>query len=266
MYSGLCDGLFVRRCPSFPRRVAIYKDVVLMALREIKRLFERGNVCVCGLRGTGKDMLIANVTARRRLPYISNVDYGGEYHPFSPYEFDIGGNTYDNFINGNIRHYIYPYPDGYDVYISDVGVYFPSQYCNELNRKYAHFPTFYALSRQLGDCNVHFNVQSLNRAWDKLREQSDTYVLCLGCKVILGIVFQKVRIYDKYESALNKVLPYPLRVPLFASPQTRFNVKMVKATYEANHGTIKTRFLVYRNKSTYDTRIFRKMLEEGGAV
>ncbi len=33
-----------------------------MRLKHIIRLFETGNVCVCGLKGRGKDMLMANVT------------------------------------------------------------------------------------------------------------------------------------------------------------------------------------------------------------
>lgn len=46
-----------------------------MGIRNIKRMFEDGNVCVVGLRGRGKDMLFANIIARRRKEYISNTDY-----------------------------------------------------------------------------------------------------------------------------------------------------------------------------------------------
>ena len=46
-----------------------------MFKRKILTLFKKGNVSICGLRGTGKDMLTANVIARRKRPYISNIDY-----------------------------------------------------------------------------------------------------------------------------------------------------------------------------------------------
>lgn len=93
-------------------------------LNKIIRLFEAGNVCVCGLRGRGKDMLFANVIARRSAPYVSNTDYGGQRMRFAPRDFDCGGNTYKNFISGEITPYVYPFPDSTDIYISDAGVYF----------------------------------------------------------------------------------------------------------------------------------------------
>lgn len=175
-------------------------------MRKIIKLFNQGNVSVCGLRGTGKDMLFANVAVRRGLPYVSNTDYGGQYIPFDPSVLDCR-NTYRDFINGTLSPYVYPYADGTDFYIADGGIYFPSQYQGDLCKAYGYLSTFMALSRHLGDCNVHYNVQNLNRMWDKIREQSDIYIRCCWCKVIFGIVFQKVIIYEKYESAVNRVPP-----------------------------------------------------------
>lgn len=40
-----------------------------MSLRKIIKLFDKGNVMVCGLRGDGKDMLMSNVVQRRKKPY-----------------------------------------------------------------------------------------------------------------------------------------------------------------------------------------------------
>lgn len=233
-----------------------------MALGYFIGLFKNGNVCVTGLRGTGKDMLIANVVKRRKKPYISNVDYTGDalYIPLDMNKFDISENTYKNFISGDIKPYHYPYPDGIDVYLSDVGVYFPSQYCNELNRDYKYFPIYMALSRQLADNSVHCNVQNLNRAWDKIREQSDTYIYCRWCKVILGIVFQKVTIYDNYETCLARMKTPKVKVPLF-DKQARMHARIYLDQFKNTHGEIKTRFLIYRNKSNYDTRIFKRILE-----
>lgn len=230
-----------------------------MFLPPIIRMFEDGNVAVVGLRGRGKDMLIANVVMRRKIPYVSNVDYGGIHYPFVPFDFDCGSNTYKNFISGNVNPYVFPFPDGTDVYISDAGVYFPAQYCNELNRDYGYFASFMALSRHLGQCNVHFNVQNLNRCWDKIREQCDHYILCNDCKVIFGFVFQQVTIYEKYQSAVDRVPVFPVRRPIL-NPTRIQNWELARANYLISHGVIKRKFLIYRNRSNYDTRIFKRIL------
>lgn len=230
-------------------------------MKRILKLFRAGNVCVCGLRGRGKDMLFANVAVRRGLPYVSNTDYGGDHKPFIPMNFDCGGNTYENFLYGNVKPYEFPYDDGTDIYISDAGVYFPAQHCKELNRNFGYISTFMALSRHLGECNVHFNVQNLNRVWDKIREQSDIYIMCNWCKVFFGkLVMESVTVYETYESAVNRVPPYK-------APKVRLNadrkltVQMEKQRYRIAHGEIKRYTLIYFNKSNYDTRVFKKMLE-----
>lgn len=241
-----------------------------IGLKKIIRMFDCGNCCVFGLRGRGKDMLFANVILRRTdrrtkevLPYVSNVDYGGSYIPFVPDKFDCGKNTYENFISNDLLFYRYPYPDGCDLYISDAGVYFPSQYCKELNKRYGYFCTYFALSRHLGQANCHVNVQSLGRCWDKIREQSDTYISCRSCRVLFGkLVVQKVWVYEKYESALNNVPPY--RRPFSGGgSQTRAQVAIEKQKYFINYGRIKPMTLIYVNKSRYDTRAFRYKLEAG---
>ena len=228
-------------------------------MRKIIQMFHDGNVAVVGLRGRGKDMLIANVVMRRKKPYVSNVDYGGEHFDFVPSAFDCGKNTYKNFISGNVTPYVFPFPDGTDVYVSDAGVYFPAQHCNELNRDYGYFSSFMALSRHLGQCNVHFNVQNLNRCWDKIREQCDQYIMCNRCIVFFGIVFQVVTIYDKYQSAVDRVPLFPVRRPFFNMDRIQ-RWELAKAQYLISHGEIKRRLLIYRNRSNYDTRIFRKIL------
>lgn len=235
-------------------------------MKKIIKLFEAGNVCVCGLRGRGKDMLFANVAVRRGLPYVANIDYGGDHIHFDPLNYTCGGNTYDNFIDGNIRPYIYPHEDGTDIYVSDAGIYFPAQYCKELNKKYGFLSTFMALSRQLGECNFHFNVQNLNRVWDKIREQSDIYIMCNICKVFFGKwVLQRVTVYEKYESAVDRVPPY--RAPrIRLNNDRKLNLAMEKQRYRTAHGDIKVYTLLYRNKSTYDTRQFKKILENAKGI
>ena len=234
-----------------------------MRIRKIVRLFEDGNVCVCGLRGRGKDLLMANVAVRRKLPYVSNVDYGGDQRQFRPMDYDCGKNTYKNFISGKVKKYVYSHPDGTDLYISDAGVYFPAQYCNELNRDYGYFASFMALSRHIGDCNVHFNVQNLNRCWDKIREQSDCYIMANGCVVLFGkIVIQMVTLYELYDSALKRVPPFRLQRPLL-NRDRQFQWEIQKSNYDIAHGSIRRKLLIYLHKSDYNTRYFKEVLENG---
>jgi hypothetical protein len=241
-------------------------------MRQIIKLFRNGSVIVTGLRGRGKDMLMSNVVVRRNEPYISNIDYGGKFLPLELDKLTCGYNTYKDFLDGTVKKYAYPYADGIDIYMSDLGIYMPSQYCSELNKGYGYIPTLQALIRQLGDSSFHCNCQNLNRVYDKVREQADQYIWCCWCKVIPlnkvlpwvnPIVIQKVRIYDKYESCLNRMLPFGVRVPLFADNNTKMMWKLQRQQYNSTHGTIKERILIYTHKSKYDTRYFKEMLNNG---
>jgi hypothetical protein len=259
-----------------------------MFFRSVSKYFKQGNVCVTGLRGTGKDMLFANVVARDKRPYISNVDYKAKsvYIPLDFSRLDPK-NNYQQFISGDIVPYDYPYPENVDIYVSDAGVYFPSQFCNELNKAYSKMPVFQALSRQLGDCNFHVNVQNLNRCWDKIREQSDIYISCQKCVVFSNIpvighlpilgrllgntVFQSVIIYDKYQSCLDRVKPYRhMKTPFTLNSQSRAMYKSkdleLHRQFEQSFGKVRKRFIVYRNKSNYDTRLFKSILKGGATV
>lgn len=224
-------------------------------------MFERGNVSISGKRGTGKDMLTANIITRRKKPYISNMNYGGQWLPFEYEKIAMNGNIYRDFLQGKLKPYVYPYEDDIDLYISDAGVYFPSHYCNELNKEYKTLPTYFALSRHLGLSNCHVNSQALGRVWDKIREQSDQYIVCLGCRVILGFVFQRVAIFDRYESAVQVMPKLRLPHPLFEHKRERLARKTAEEMYRAQHGSIRYGILVYRNKSKYDTRAFKTMLQ-----
>ena len=236
-----------------------------MFFRNVVKLYENNSVSICGKKGRGKDILTANVIARRKRPYyISNVDYKvkkSKLIRFNPSLLRIG-NDYRSFIDNKIKEYIYPYPDGTDIYISDCGVYFPAQYCSNLNRDYSDIPTFMALSRQLGDCYVHTNAQALNRVWDKIREQSDMYISCQWCKVFFGkIVVQSIRIYEKYESAVTNQPPCRLTMPLLGNSVSRSNIRIAREQYTSSYGKIRSCLLIYWNKSKYDTRLFKTILE-----
>lgn len=230
-----------------------------MGIKSIVRLFNKGNVCVTGLRGTGKDVLFGNVIARRGEPYISNLDYGGDYYQVDLTKLNCGGNVYSNFISGDVHKYDYPYPVGADVYLSDAGIYFPSQYQGELCKRYGSMATHQALTRQVSKNNFHINTQNLNRCWDKIREQSDTYIRCRWCKVIFGIVFQGITLYDKAESCQSRVRPCRVRVPLF-NKEAQTQAQIYRDTFYNQHGEVKNKLLIYRNKSKHDTLYFGRLL------
>lgn len=238
-----------------------------MRLKKIVKLYEKHAVSVSGMTGAGKDMLTANVIERRGLPHVTNCHYNSLSMPYDYNAIDCGGNTYRNFIDGDVNFYEFPYFDGCDIYLSDCGIYFPSQYCNELNKAYSNLPTFVALARQLGKSHVHFNSQNVGRVWDKIREMSDVYIYCNWCKVLpFGIVIQKITIYDKYQSCADRVKPCRIRKPLICSSERRTQIKMYLDNYHNTHGEVRSAFLIYRNKSKYDTRFFKTMLKGGKRI
>lgn len=233
-------------------------------LKKIIRLYKQGNVSVSGLTGRGKDLLMSNVVVRRKLPYISNMDYGGLRIPLNLDNLMVGGNTFENFINNDLKFYEYPYCDKADIYLSDCGVYFPCQYNAQLNKKYGDFSVFMALSRHLGEANIHTNCQALGRVWDKIREQSDIYILCENCVVLFHkLVIQNVIVYDKCSSAEDKVKPCCISVPIFASQVAKQSAKNQLDSFRNTYGSVRRYTLVYFHKSKYDTRKFKGVLLDG---
>lgn len=228
--------------------------------KKIVKLFKRGNVLVSGLKGQGKDLLFCWIVNKRKENYISNVEYSDPKKKYKCFKFNskimnIGGNTYENFMNNEVREWKYPYPDGIDYYISDAGVYFPAQSHKELDKNYKGAPLFEALLRHLGDCNFHTNSQRQNRVWDKIREQSDQFVVMTGATVKLGLIFIRWTEYSKAESA-----EVQLKKPKFGIGK---NARMIKQSFEANNGTIKNRWLIGKLPFNYDSRRFKKIIEEG---
>lgn len=234
-------------------------------MKKIIKLFDKHSVSVFGAKGTGKDMLFSNVIARRKHnQYISNLDYHVKNKEFIPLDFDALDlrNNYLNFLSHNVIEYEYPYNDNVDIYISDCGVYFPSQYNGELNKKMPNFPTFMALSRHLGNCYVHTNAQNFNRVWDKIREQSDRYIMTLGCFVIGKLVIQKVRIYERYQTALDNISPFKyVSSHLIPSKEENNTILQQKISHQNSYGKIQERILIYFNKTNYDTRFFKGVLK-----
>ncbi|MGN0823502.1 MAG: hypothetical protein ACI4MB_00375, partial [Candidatus Coproplasma sp.] len=205
--------------------------------RSFVKLFDSGNVIVSGLRGRGKDLAFCLVVNARKKDYISNVQYSSPKKRYKCFPLDLkvwelSGNNYNDMITGEVKTYVYPYPDGIDYYISDAGIYFPSQYQAELCKKYKSAPMFQALSRHLGDCNVHCNVQNMPRLWDKIREQSDIYIRMDKCKFFGKTKFCYVRayVYSNQESCINSVVP-----PRFGVGKV---AREAKYNFEISHGKI----------------------------
>ena len=132
----------------------------------------------------------------------------------------------------------------------------------DIGTDHAYLPIYLALSRQISRNNVHLNVQNLMRAWDKLREQCDTYITCNWCLYLFGLVFQVVTVYDKYQSCVDRVKPCKVRVPLF-NAQAKMQARTYRDNFSNVHGDVRRYLLVYRNKSKYDTHHFNKLLNEG---
>lgn len=239
-----------------------------MRIKKIIKLYKNHAVSVCGMIGSGKDMLTSNVIERRKLPHVSNCPYNSLTMPYSYEAISCGENTYKNFVEGELNKYEFPYFDGCDIYLSDCGVYFPSQFCNELNRDYKYLPTFMALSRQLGKCHVHFNAQNLNRVWDKIREMADVYIRCKKCIVLFGgrVVIQTITLYDKYQSCVDRIEPCRIRKPFFANKEQKTSIELYRDNFYNTHGEVKNHILIYVNKSKYDTRFFKTMLKGGKSI
>ena len=203
-------------------------------------------------------MLFNCVINSRKKGCYANISFNPKYCEVKNIlDFDIK-NTYENFLNDDIKKINreeLPFDDSHDFYISDGGLYLPSQYNNILNKKYSSLPLLYALSSQVFDFNIHVNTQSLGRPWDKLREQADYYVKALSTKKIGPFFITKFRVYDKYTSAVDDLRPYPKS--FFTKSESKANREL----YECKNGIILEKFIIQRKKAiNYDTHAFRKIL------
>ena len=234
---------------------------VLTSLR-IKKTFESGNVIVFGKKGRGKDLLFQKMIYSRGKPYLANISYGYLYEHIDIKQLELTPNTYQNFINGEVvkvDESKYPY-ENRDIYISEGGILLPSQCDNALHRIYPSLPISYALSRHLWNNNIHYNSQSLERAWKALREQADGFVLCRGVIKLPGFLIIKTREFEKYESAKANILP--LKSSLF----NKFDKALVKQ-HRATYGDIRDGYVFVRKSSIrYDTRYFKTLLFKNNNV
>lgn len=221
-------------------------------------LFKEGNLIVFGKKRKGKDLIFNCVINARKKNCYSNIQFNPKFSQVKNIlDFDIK-NTYENFLNYDIKKLDrkdLPFEDNHDFYISDAGIYLPSQYNNILNKKYSSLPILYALSSQVFDFNIHVNTQGLTRPWDKLREQADYYIKALKTIKIGPFFITKFRVYDKYSSAVDDLRPYPSS--LFMKSESKANREL----YECKNGIIVEKFIIQRKKAIkYDTHAFRKIL------
>lgn len=222
--------------------------------REVLRNFKSCNVIVDGKKGRGKDLLFQWVIAKRKQAYYSNIDYGGKYTHVSLAEISAYPNTYENFIDDKVKickRWAY---EKEDVYISDGGIYLPSQMDSLLHKKYPSFPIYYALPRHLAAHNIHINTQNLGRVWKALREQADYFVHMKGVIKLPFFMVVKCITYDKYESAIRCLEPVQGRIlNKFSKAETDI--------YKASNGDIRVGWIFIRKSLLkYDTRAFEKVL------
>lgn len=224
--------------------------------RILKDTFKNHNVIVYGAKGKGKDLLFQKVIyLNRNKPYTSNISYGYNCTIRPLQDLNIDPNTYDNFINNDIKKCIRNDSlEGVDYYLSDGGIYLPSQYDHILHKTYPSFSIYYALSRHLYNSNIHINTQALTRLWKAIREQGDYYIRCIKVIKIFNIFISKICLYEKYESALNNYLPINTRI------LNKFSKAEVDQ-YTATNGFIQNRYFITLKKHIkYDTRHFKDIV------
>lgn len=220
-------------------------------------MFKSGNCIVYGKKGHGKDLLFnAVINARNELAY-SNIQFNRDLVQIkSIKDFNVEPNTFLNMIENDVKIIPKTIKEGTDMYISDGGIYLPSQYQGILVKKYPSLPIFYALSRHLAEMSIHINAQALNRIWDKLREQADTYFRCVRSYKTLfrKSIITEIIIYDTYDSALAALQPYESRI--FKSNEEK--AELLK--FKAKNGNIERVYIKQKIKSCkYDTRHFHSV-------
>jgi len=211
--------------------------------------FSRCNVIVYGKKGTGKDLIFAHVIDLRGQLHYANMAYDCNTDVITLNEVSVGDNTYAEVIADNVIKITAAFELGCDIYISDAGIYLPSQYHKDLDKHYKSMPLLYATSRQLYCNNIHANVQNLGRLWDKLREQADSYIRCRETTERGKYLYVRLISYEEYNAAARNLLPC--------------NDKQFRAT----NGDIRERVIrIPKNRIQYDTYYFRSIfIDDGGA-
>jgi hypothetical protein len=200
----------------FRRRFKEYK--LDEADRFLVSEFRRCNVMVFGKKGSGKDVLFAHVIALRGEKHYSNIPYDDNTEVIELCEINAGDNTFEDCINGEIEPFEPRFDEACDIYISDVGIYFPNTLHEKLDKLYPSMPVFMALSRHLYNNNVHTNCQALGRPWKKIREQADSYIQVLRTRYRGDHLFLDIVGYEQADvnsERITEVCRHTVRVPLW---------------------------------------------------
>jgi len=223
------------------------KDILYWHYQDLWLLdaFNNNDVAVYGFRGAGKDCLFAHAINLKNEKHYSNIYYNELTEVRDLKDLHVGGNSYEDFIEGKIDKFTPNFEDGAHFFISDAGVYLGCQFNKELNQNFGELPIHIALRRHLYDSHVHTNSQALNRVWDKLREQQSCFIHCLGTVNCGDYLIVSTISYTKYESALA-CLPPP------KNPD-KFDILR-------NGEIVERRFKVPLNALKYDSRHFKSIL------
>lgn len=222
---------------------------------KLKNYFKKSNVIVYGKKGSGKDVLMDYIATSKK-EYYSNVPYSKQpLELVNPNDLKLGNNTFESLLNGKVEKTQWPYKEGTDFFISDCGVYLPSQYDYILHKKYGGLPLLYALSRHIGKHNIHCNAQNLERIWKPLREQADIYIKVIETINLPFFLLTKYRVYDKYQSAVQDVRI--TKQPLLKKDS---NITV----HQANVGSIEEGWILRLKKNVkYNSRYFKDVFIEG---
>ena len=162
-----------------------------------------------GFQGTGKDLLASHVIRLIGRPHYGNIRYDDNTMLFDLKDLNAGGNTFIDLINGTLNKFPRKFAEGCHKYISDCGIYLPSQYHKELEELYPGMPVEFALHRQLYDAQIHINSQDIDRPWTKLTEQVDAFINTLSVRRAGEYLYVRYVYYNKYDSARRRLLPLP---------------------------------------------------------
>lgn len=219
--------------------------------------FENENVIVYGLKGAGKDLIFNKVINYRNEPAYANIQYNKNLCVIKDIkDFSIEPNTFENFINQDIKVVKKLNKEKCDFYISDAGNYLPSQYNANLNKKYPSFPAYYAFVRHLTNSNIHMNTQKLSRPWDKLREHAGYFIRAVGTTKLFNLLITEFVFYDRYDSAASQLNPYE-STGLIKHNESRAN----EEDFKAKHGRVERYYICQKIKHVYyDSRWAHRLI------
>lgn len=228
--------------------------------------FSSENCIVFGTKGSGKDLIFNKAINARKSNCYANIPYNKDLCIVRDIkEFSVEPNTYESILENNVKIIDKNNKENCDYYISDGGIFLPSQYSQQLIKKYPSLPIYYALSRHLTNSNIHINTQYLGRVWDKLREQAGYFIRATHTskfiikrknKSNVGFLVTTFIVYDSYESASAKVRPYKV-TGLITHSESRAN----KEDFESKHGIVKEYKIIQLVKNVhYDSRWGHRMI------